>query len=78
MRNERLQNVIDISLFQKTFILANQRGSDTKTLAYFDAQGFYRKSPKSELSLEIKNNYKCGANTRREVFNLQNSEIMFS
>ena len=31
----------------------------------FDAQGFYRKSPKSELTIEIENNYKCGANTRK-------------
>ena len=65
--------------------MANQRGFDTKIVAsfeilnycnyLFDAQGFYRKSPKSELALEIKNNYKSGANTQREVFNLQNSEI---
>jgi len=58
-------------------MLANQQGFDTKTLASFDilnyckflfeAEGFYRKSPKSELALEIENNYKCGTNTRREV-----------
>lgn len=47
-------------------MLANQRGFDIKNLAYyeilnywkyiFDAEGFNRKSPKSELALEIENN----------------------
>jgi hypothetical protein len=41
----------------------------------FDAEGFYRKSSKSELALEIENNSKCGTKTRREVFNLQTSKI---
>ena len=83
--SKKLQDTRDISLFQKTFMLADQRGFDTKILAsheildyckyLFDAEGFYRKSPKSELALEIESNYKCSANTRTEVFNLQNSKI---
>ena len=69
-----------ICLSQKTFMLDNQRGFNTKILAsyeileyckyLFDAEGFYRKSPKSELALEIENNYKCGSNTRQDVLNL--------
>ena len=68
------------SISKKTFMLANQRGFNTKILAsyeileyckyLFDAEGFYRKSPKSELALEIENNYKCGSNTRQDVLNL--------
>ena len=66
-------------------MLANKRGFNTKILAsfeilnlcnyLFDAEGFYRKSPKSVLALEIESNYKCGSNTRREVFSLENSKI---
>ena len=66
-------------------MLANQRGFDTETLESFEilnyckylfnAEGFYRKSPKSELALEIENNYKCSVNSRREVFSYKNSKI---
>ena len=79
MPNKKLQNATDISLFQKhSFWPINEDLiASFEILNYykclFDAQGFYRKSPKSELTLEIENNYKCGANTRREVFDLQNS-----
>lgn len=47
-------------------MLADQRGFDTQILAsyeilnyckyLFDEEGFYRKSPKSDLALEIENN----------------------
>lgn len=63
-------------------MLANQRGFDTKILAsyeildyckyLFDAEGFYRKSPKSELVI---NNFNSGTNTREDVLNLQTLKI---
>lgn len=83
--NKKLQDATDVSLIQKTFLLANQRGFDAKILAsfeilnyckyLFDAEGFYRKSPKSQLALEIENNHKCGTNTRQDILNLPFSKI---
>ena len=42
MPNKKLQNATDISLFQKTFILANRREFDTKTLASFEILNYYK------------------------------------
>ncbi|GFQ91806.1 hypothetical protein TNCT_140931 [Trichonephila clavata] len=71
--NKKLQDATDISLIQKKNLLANERGFDGKILAsfeilnycnyLFDAERFYRKSPKSQLTLEIENNYKASAQT---------------
>lgn len=83
--NKKLHDAADINLFQKTFMLANQREFYIKTLAsyeilnyckyLFDAEGFYRKSPKSELALEIEKNHTCGTNRRQDILNLQSTKI---
>ena len=63
MPNKKLQNATDISTFQKhSFGPINEDLiTSFEMLNYykylFDAQGFYRKSPKSELALGIENNY---------------------
>ena len=36
----------------------------------FDKDGFYRKSPKSELALEIQNNHNCGTNSQQDIIDL--------
>ena len=66
MPNKKFQNARYKSL-PKNIHFGQSTRIDTKTLAsfeilnyykyLFDAQGFYRKSPKSELTLEIENNY---------------------
>lgn len=66
-------------------MLASQRGFDTKILAsyeildyckyLFDKDGFYRKSPKSELALEIQNNHNCGTNSQQDIIDLNTPKI---
>lgn len=84
--NKKLQDVTDTTLFQKTFMLANQRGFDTRILAsyeildyckyLFDVEGFYRKSLKSQLVLKIENNHKCVLSFRQELYMLQKSILL--
>lgn len=83
--NKKLTDVTDVTLVQKTFMLANQREFDIKLLAshelldyckyLFNAEGFYRKSLKSELALEIKSRHNCATNTRQDVVGLNDPKI---
>lgn len=66
-------------------MLASQRGFDTKILASYEIldyckylfhnDGFYRKSPKSQLAVEIQNNYNCGTNSQQDIINLNTFKI---
>ncbi|KAK9880751.1 hypothetical protein WA026_013074, partial [Henosepilachna vigintioctopunctata] len=78
--NKKLQDVTDITIFQKSFMTASERGLNTRILAsyellnyckyLFDSDGFYRKSPKSQLLVEVEKNYNCGTSSQKDVINL--------
>ncbi|KAG5898377.1 hypothetical protein JTB14_015808 [Gonioctena quinquepunctata] len=68
-----------------SLMVASQRKFDTKILAsyevfyyckyLFDNDGFYRKSPKSQLVVEIQKNYICGTSTQQDIINLNTFKI---
>lgn len=67
--NKQYQDTKDVTDVQQSFMLASQRDFDLKELAsheildypkyIFDKHGFYRKSQKSSLALEIEKNSNC-------------------